>query len=216
MIRAPPVLFSNLANKSSASAWYRGDPSIVSYGNTIAEDLCSHNLTQLGHHDDGQEDEVEVDSDYICEDCALGNAKEHEVEIDPDYICEDCDFSNAKEPQSPAWNRGDQCIVSHGDAIAEDLCFDKPTQLEDCDDEFLWDGTHDFTSHKEESEGDVDFICEGCGGFNDAKELEEGFGSCDAEVETCTDAEEEIYCYDSEQDVNAEDFYHLCYDAGNY
>ena len=37
-----------------------------------------------------------------------------------------------------------------------------------------------------------------------------------AEVETWIDAEEETYCYDNEQDVNAEDFYHLCYDAGNY
>ena len=217
-IPAPPVLFSRLAKKSPA--WYRGDKCIVSHGDSIAEDLCIDNLTQLEYCDDGHEDKVE--DSFTCEDCASVDAKELEVE------CHDTkehevesnnagveDFSNAKELQSTAWYRGDPCIDSHGDAITEDLCYDKPTQLEHCDDEFLWDGTHDFTSHEEESEFDVDFICEGCG-FDDAKELEEGFGSCDAEVETCIDAEEEIYCYDNEQDVNAEDFYHLCYDVGNY
>ena len=45
--------------------------------------------------------------------------------------------------------------------------------------------------------GDVDFICEGCLP-DDAKEPEEEWsGSYDAEVE-----------------VNAEDYYHLCFDEG--
>ena len=168
-----------------------------------------------------------MEDSFICEDCASVNAKELEVEcldakeheVESDNV-EVEDFSNARELQPSLGFRGDLCIVSHGDAIDEDICYDQPTQLEHCDDEFLWDGTHDFTSHEEESEVDVDFICEGCGCFDDARlcleELEEGFGSCDAEVETCIDAEEETYCYDNEQDVNAEDFYHLCYDAGNY
>ena len=78
-------------------------------------------------------------------------------------------FNIAEE--STAWYRGEQCVVSHGDSIAEDVCFDEPTQLEQSDDEFLWDGNHDFASH----------------------------------------AEEETRCYDDEQDVNAEDYYHLFY-----
>ena len=163
-IPAPPVLFSSLAKRSSAPAWYR--------------DRCFDNLTQLEYCNDKHEDQV--DDSFICEDCASVGAKELEVEchdIKEDEVESDNvemnDFTNAKELQSPAsaWYRGDQCIDSHGDSIAEDVCFDEPTQLEQSDDEFLWDGNHDFASH----------------------------------------AEEETRCYDDEQDVNAEDYYHLFY-----
>ena len=37
-------------------------------------------------------------------------------------------------PWTSAGYKGDHCIVSHGDAIAEDLCYDNPTQLQHCDD----------------------------------------------------------------------------------
>ena len=183
-IPAPPILSSSLAKRSSAPAWYRGDQCIVSYGDTIAEDLCLDNLTQLEYCNDEHEDQVE--DSFICEDCASVGAKELEVgchdaeedeveyydakedEVESDNV-EMVGFNIAEE--STAWYRGDQCIDSHGDSIAEDVCFDDPTQLEQSDDEFLWDGNHDFASH----------------------------------------AEEETRCYDDEQDVNAEDYYHLFY-----
>merc|ERR1719458_2307067 len=63
-IPAPPVLFSSLAKRSSAPAWYRGDHCTVSYGDTIAEDLCLDNLTQLEHCNDKHEDQV--DDSFTC------------------------------------------------------------------------------------------------------------------------------------------------------
>ena len=98
------------------------------------------------------------------------DAKEDEVESDN---VEMVGFNIAEE--STAWYRGDQCIDSHGDSIAEDVCFDDPTQLEQSDDEFLWDGNHDFASHAE-----------------DYYHLFYG-------------DEEETFCYDYQEDVNAED-----------
>ena len=154
------------------------------HGDSIAQDLCYDEPTQLEYCDDGHEDQV--DDSFICEDCASVGAKELEVgchdakedeveyydakedEVESDNV-EMVGFNIAEE--STAWYRGDQCIDSHGDSIAEDVCFDDPTQLEQSDDEFLWDGNHDFASH----------------------------------------AEEETRCYDDEQDVNAEDYYHLFY-----
>ena len=69
-----------------------------------------------------------------------------------------------------AWYRGDLCIVSHGDTITEDLCYDNPTQLKHPDDEYLWDDYFDFMSYEEEAEAadaECDFICEDCD-FGDA------------------------------------------------
>ena len=124
-----------------ASGWYKGDPSIVSYGDTIADDLCFDHLMQLKHLDDGHEEEVEGDSSSICTDCALSNFKEHDV--NPDYICEADDFGDVKESQPSVWYRGDPSIVSHGDAMDDDLCSDHAIQLETSA-EFLWDDSHDF------------------------------------------------------------------------
>ena len=209
-IPAPPILSSSLAKRSSAPAWYRGDHCIVSYGDTIAEDLCFDNLTQLEYCNDEHEDQVE--DSFICEDCASVGAKELEVgchdakedeveyydakedEVESDNV-EMVGFNIAEE--STAWYRGDQCIDSHGDSIAEDVCFDDPTQLEQSDDEFLWDGNYDFTSHMEETVGDADCICEGCLS-DDAKEPEEEWSGS-------YDAEEETFCYDHQEDIDAED-----------
>ena len=69
------------------------------------------------------------------------------------------------DERSSAWYRGDLCIVSHGDTITEDLCYNNPTQLKHPDDEYLWDDYFDFMSHEEEAEAaddECDFICEGC------------------------------------------------------
>ena len=207
-IRAPPVLFSASAKKSSlmlphtpASAWCRGDKSIVAYGDAIAEDLCYDHASQLQHRDDGHEDQLEVNSDSICTDCALGNSKEHEV--GSDYICEDCDFSDATEPQSTAWYRGDPCIVSHGDTYADDLlCYDHAIQLETSA-ELLWDGNHDFTPYEEEVEADAGLICEGCG-LDAATELE---------VEPCFAVEEVEDCG---VDLDTESYHSLWFDVNEF
>ena len=139
-------------------------------------------------------------------------------------------------PWTPAsaWDRGDTCIVSHGDAIADSLCYDHATQLETSA-EFLWDGNHDFPPYEEEVEVDTIVICEGCG-LDDTKELElehcnvevevdtgficEGCGSDDAkefEVESCHDAElEDSAVADAKEfgmDFNSEDYYSLCFGA---
>jgi len=101
-------------------------------------------------------------------------------------------------PWTPAsaWDRGDQCIVSHGDASAEVLCYDHATQLETSA-EFLWDGNHDFPPYQEEVEVDTIVICQGCS-LDDAKELE---------VETYFDP------WRFGADLNGEDNYNLCFDA---
>ena len=153
-IRAPPVLFSNAHKRSSlmppqTSAWYQGDQSIASYGDAIAGDQYFNHLTQLNHHDDSYEEEVESDS--ICEDCALGITKKDEVEVDSSYICEDCDFSDAKEPQP-----SDPSIDSNGDAIADDLRYDHATQLEtsakDCGVDIDTESYYGLCFHDEEFE----------------------------------------------------------------
>ena len=96
-IPAPPVLFSAPAKRSSlmlpetpASAWYRGDSCIVSYGDANAEVLCYDHATQLetsadylwdgNHNFTPYEEEVEFDAGFICEGCGLDDAKELEVE----------------------------------------------------------------------------------------------------------------------------------------
>ena len=196
--------------QSPASAWYRGDQCIVAHGDSMGEDLYLDNHTQLEYHDlheDQADDsftsviakELEVEYHDAKEDeVEYHDAKEDEVEYH-DVEMEGFNIAN----ESTAWYRGEQCVDPYGDSIAEDVCLDEPTQLEQSDDEFLWDGNHDFTSHAEETVGDVDFICEGCLP-DDAKEPEEEWsGSYDAEEEAC--------CYDDEQEVNAEDYYHLYY-----
>ena len=94
-------------------------------------------------------------------------------------------------PWTSAGYRGEQCIVSHGDAIAEDLCYDNPTQLQHCDD------VHE-DQVKVDSKASVDsFSCEDCVHVDamdleverhDTKEYE--VDSDNAEVEDFNNAEE--------------------------
>ena len=184
-----------MSQQPPASAWYKGDPSIVSYGDTIADDLCLDHLSQLKHLDDGHEEEAEGDSSSICTDCAISNSKE--LEVDPDFICQDC------EPQPSAWFRGDPSIVSHGDTIADDLRSDHAIQLETSA-ELLWDGNHDFSPYEEEEEEvDTGFICEECG-LHDTTELE---------VEPCLDPEvEDGDAQEYGVDPSAEAYYNLCFE----
>ena len=83
------------AKEPLPSAGFRGDPCVVSYGDTIAEDLCYDHPTQLEHCDEGLEDGVEEDSS-ICEDCAFGDTKEYEVEYHNAEV-EDCAFNDTEE-----------------------------------------------------------------------------------------------------------------------
>ena len=94
-------------------------------------------------------------------------------------------------PWASAGYRGEPCIVSHGDAIAEDLCYDNPTQLQHCDD------VHE-DQVKVDSKASVDsFSCEDCVHV-DAKDLEVErhdtkeyeVDSDNAEVEDFNNAEE--------------------------
>ena len=162
----------------------------------MAEDLCYDNPTQLQHCDDGHEDQVEVDSkasvnSFSCEDHVYVDAKDLEVnchdakeyEVDNDYAKVD-DFSDAKENQTSAWDRGDRCIVSYGDALADEPCCDPPTQLDLDAAEYLWDGEYDFTTYE-----DTELAVETC--------------YCYDEVEDCVHSD-----YDAEMngwDDNAED-----------
>ena len=80
--------------------------------------------------------------------------------------------SSPMAPRTSTWYRGDPCIVSHGEAIGEDLCYDHPTQLQHCD-----DGHEDQV--EVDSKASVDsLICEDC--------------AVEHEVE-CYDTEEEDY-----------------------
>ena len=108
--------------------------------------------------------------------------------------------SSQQQPTSAGY-RGEQCIVSHGDDLAEDLCYDHSTQLEQGAEEFLWDGEFDYSYYEEEAEVDNSDIV-----WDDAKELEV---ACyyDDEVATCFDAEDEV-CY---SDAEVEDSYYLCH-----
>ena len=210
-LKMPPVLPLVLppAMKTSqmvpwSSAWVRGDHCIVSHGDAIAEDLCYHNPTQLQHCDDGHEDQEEVDSkasvdSFSCEDCVYVDAKDLEVnchdakeyEVDNDYAKVD-DFSDAKENQTPAWDRGDRCIVSYGDALADEPCCDPPTQLDLDAAEYLWDGKYDFTTYE-----DKELAAETCY-YNDEVE------DYDHYTENCEDSD-----YDAEMgdwDSDAKDF----------
>ena len=195
----PPVVVSVPAMKSSlmvsqSPAWYRGDHCIVSHGDAIAEDLCYDHPTQPEHCDEGLEDQVEchdaeVDSS-ICEDCAFNDAKEHEAECH-DAEAEDRNFYGTNESHSSVGYRGDTCIVSHGDAIAEDLCSDIPTQLEEC-------AIGDAKEHEVECYDAEEVDCD----FGDTKEYE--VECYDAEVEDCAfyyteEYEEESYDADVEE-----------------
>ena len=55
----------------------------------------------------------------------------------------------AKENQTSAWDRGDPCIVSYGDALADEPCCDPPTQLDLDAAEYLWDGKYDFNTYED-------------------------------------------------------------------
>ena len=109
----------------------------------------------------------------------------------------------------PARLRGEQCIVSHSDTIAEDLCYDHLTQLKHGDDEYFWDG-YCYFYEEEAADGDGDFICEDCD-FGEAEvvdsyaEVEDGdFYDVDDynEVNSAEDADE---IYAAEEDF-AEDY----------
>ena len=104
---------------------------------------------------------------------------------------------------SPGY-RGDNSIVCHGDAFAEELVYDHSTQLEPDFDGYLWDGEYDFSYH--ENEVEVDFS-----DFNiiwdNANELE---------VDDCyfNAEEEEISHHDDEvEDCNYYCFAEDCYDC---
>ena len=163
------------------STWYRGDPC-----DAIGEDLCYDHPTQLQHCDDGHEDQVEVDSkasvnSFSCEDHVYVDAKEYEVDNDNAIVD---DFSDVKENQTSAWDRGDPCIVSYGDALADEPRCDPPTQLDLDAAEYLWDGKYDFTTYE-----DKELAVESCYYYD--------------EVEDCVHSD-----YDAEMngwDDNAED-----------
>ena len=101
--------------------------------------------------------------------------------------------------------RGDQSIVSNGDALAEETCCDFSTQLEHSAEEYLWDGLFDFSYYEEELDGnfcssDIDWV--------DAEE-EVAFDDTE-EVGTCFEAEDEPCYFDAEVEecgYNDEDFY---------
>ena len=107
----------------------------------------------------------------------------------------------AAVPQTSSGIGGDQCIVSFGDVLDEEPCYDHSTQLELCTEEYLWDGEHDFSYYANEEELEIDnsdIV------WDDAKELE---------VETCYDAEEEVSYHDAEvEDCNYYCFAEDCYD----
>ena len=171
-----------------SSAWYRGNPRIVSYGDTIEKDPRYDNLTQLSHCDD--EHLGVVDSDYICEDCDTKKLEEqcYDAEV------EEGDFGDATEPLPSAGYRGDPCIDSYGDAIDEDLCYENPTQLEHCTMGAVGDvKEHELVCYDAEVK-DSD--------FGDAQEHEVGYH--DVEVEDCAffyteEYEEESYDADVEE-----------------
>ena len=187
----PPVVFPDPAMQTMqmvpwTSAGYRGDHCIVSHGDAIAEDLCYHNPTQLQHCDDGHEDQEEVDSkasvdSFSCEDCVYVDAKDLEVECHA-----------AKENQTSAWDRGDPCIVSYGDALADEPCCHASTQLDLDAAEYLWDGKYDFTTYE-----DKELAAETCY-YNDEVE------DYDHNTEDCEDNDYEAEMGD--WDSNAEDF----------
>ena len=124
--------------------------------------------------------------------------------------------SSHQQPTSAGY-RGEQSIVSHGDDLAEDQCYDHSTQLEPGTDEFLWDGQFDYPCHEEQVEVDNSDII-----WEDANELEVESGFYDEELEvacyyddevaTCFDAED-VVCY---SDAEVADYYYLgnedCYD----
>ena len=119
----------------------------------------------------------------ICAQAAdMGQAKDLEVD----------DFSDAKENQTPAWDRGDRCIVSYGDALADEPCCDPPTQLDLDAAEYLWDGEYDFTTYE-----DKELAAETCY-YNDEVE------DYDHNTEDCEDNDYEAEMGD--WDSNAEDF----------
>ena len=114
----------------------------------------------------------------------------------------------------PTRLRGDQCIVSHSDTIAEDLCYDHLTQLKHGDDEYFWDGYCYFYDEEAEiADADGDFICGYCD-FGEAEvvysyaeveddDAEIDFALDDAEIDFADDGTE---IYFAEDDDDEEEF----------
>ena len=92
--RSPPQRLTTPHRKSEdlveAPSGIRGDVGIVSYGDTIAEDLCYDLLTQLKHGDD----------EYFWDDFCYSTLYEEETEVADascSFIYEDCNFAEADE-----------------------------------------------------------------------------------------------------------------------
>ena len=130
-----------------------------------------------------------MEESFICQDCAIDDAKEYEVDsdiADDEVDCEFgddevvCGFGGVEEYELESCGYGgDHCIVSDGDTIDEDLCHNDTTQLEHSD--------HGYEAEVEES-----LICQDSA-FDDANEHE--VESYDADVEDLL-----YYC-----DANVED-----------
>ena len=78
----------SVAKEPQSAAGYRGDPCIVSGGDTNAEDPCYDNLTQLDHSNDGYQEDFDY-YDAEVEDSYYNDAEDHAVEC-YDADVEDC------------------------------------------------------------------------------------------------------------------------------
>ena len=118
--------------------------------------------------------------------------------------------SSHSAPAAPPGYRGDQCIVSYGDAIAEDPFCDFPSQFEQCA-AYDWDGDYDFAFYEEEVEVDV--------GSSDIIWEDPGYGTAEvvpciaADEDVCCVSEEVVSCFDAEEVVSCSDAEFSCYDA---
>ena len=120
-----------------ASAWYRGDQSIVSYGYTIADDLCVDHATQLetsadylwdgNHNFTPYEEEVEFDAGFICEGCGLDDAKELEVES----CFAEVEDSAVGDAEEFGVDLNGECYYNICFGEEEACCF--AAEMEDCD-----------------------------------------------------------------------------------
>ena len=106
--------------------------------------------------------------------------------------------------------RGDQCIVSYGDVIAEEQFCDFSTQFEQCA-EYDWDGDYDFAFYEEEVEVDV--------GSSDIIWEDPGYGTAEvvpciaADEVVCCVPDEVVSCFDVEEVVSCSDAEFSSYDA---
>ena len=129
-----------MAPETPASAWYRGDLSIVSGGNIIAEDLCHDHATQLetsaeylwdGNHDfPPYEEEVEVDNIVICEGCGLDDTMELELEhcfaeVEDSAVCDAEEFGvdlNGDDYYNICFGEEEACCFAAEDEV-EDFAY---------------------------------------------------------------------------------------------